>query len=163
LAKKRNLEITALLRATDNGDGNWLAAQSDEAQKEFQPLVAMRWAAGVKDGMEAAYMLWLINKRVNLRLFDLYADKELSFRLLATCGVHRPLRHEWLPMVRHKSTDNAAYHLLAKQQPAASDDELTMLLSLYDRETFKQLATDCGQNKDEIKTSMAAFDKVKAP
>ena len=80
----------------------------------------MRWATGIRDAAEATYMLWLINHRVNAHLFDL--DKDLSFRLLASCGLHRALRHEWLRgTATNRSTANVACRLLAEQHPTASD------------------------------------------
>jgi hypothetical protein len=159
LSKERNLDIMDLLAAVDRGDGNWLSQQSEAAQHEFTPLVAMRWATGIKDTAEATYMLWLINHRVNAHLFDL--DKDLSFRLLASCGLHRSLHHEWLRGASSsQSTTNAAYRLLAEQNPTASDGELQILLSLHSRDEFAQFVLDCGKTKDEAKVVMKAYDNL---
>lgn len=144
------------MNAIDRHDSEWLTTQSDEVRGEFYPLVAMRWTSGLS-GPEAPLTCWLLNQRVNRHLFDL--DKDLSYRLLAACGLHRQLRHTWLAAA-NPTGSNAAYQLLAEQHPAASDDELQVLLSLYTRDEFAQFVDECGLTKDEAKTYLTAYDKV---
>lgn len=156
LTKPRQLDIHVLMNAIDRHDSEWLTAQSDEVRSEFIPLVAMRWASGLS-GPEAPFTCWLLNQRVNRRLFDL--DTDLSYRLLAACGLHRQLRHSWLAAA-NQTSGNAAYRLLAEYHPAASDDELRILLSLYSREEFAEFVNDCGLTKNEAKTYLTAYDKA---
>ena len=161
MKKERKLNFTALLRAVDNHDANWLAAQPEDARKEFSPLTAMRMATGVQnDGMAAVYMLWLINRRVNCHLFDL-KEPDLSFRLLASCGLQEgSLRREWLTGPRQASHANLALDLLAKHHPTASEGELRMLLSLYSRKDFAVFAADTGHTKEQVNECLKAYDKL---
>lgn len=160
MPKDRKLDMIALLRAVDHHDGDWLAAQSDDARKEFQPVVALRWAAGVSAGSDAGCMLWLINHRVNRHLWA-YQEPDLSFRLLASCGLGKSLRHEWLPAGRTGGTINAAYRLLAEHHPDANDDELRVLLGTYTRAEFAEFVADCGKTKEDIKTCLKAYDAMR--
>jgi hypothetical protein len=160
LSKPRNLDIRALLNAVDRRDSDWLMAQPEAARKEFAPLVVMRWAAGVTDGVAAAYMLWLINHRVNRHLFDLHQYPDLCYRLLASCGLDRSLSREWLAGPQRTTGGNKALNLLAEHHPMANEPELRMLLSLYTRESFAELVSDCGIDKTDAKGYLKAYDKL---
>ena len=160
MSKARNLDIFALLNAVDRGDGDWLSKQSEAARNEFAPLVAMRWATGVTDGVATAYMLWLINYRVNRHLFDLQKHPDLCFRLLASCGGKGRLAREWLAAPRRTIGDNKALGLLAEHHPMASETEMRMLLSLHTRDSFADWVADCGIAKDKAKDYLKAYDKL---
>ena len=160
MSKDRKLDIFALLRAVDNRDSDWLAAQPEDARKEFMPLVAMRWATGVPDGVAAVYMLWLINHRVNRHLFDLSKHPDLCFRLLASCGRNTHLSRKWLAGPQRSTGDNKALGLLAEHHPMANDAELRMLLSLYTRDDFAILVSDCGIDKADAKDYLKAYDRL---
>jgi hypothetical protein len=152
--------MVALLRAADRRDGDWLAKQPEDARKEFAPLVAMRWATGVRDSGTAAYALWLINRRVNRHLFDFHQHPDLCYRLLASCGLALGDVPEWLPGPRRTAGENAALRLLAEHHPMASDAELRMLLGSYSRDDFSQFLGDCGMPKDKVKDYLKAYDKL---
>lgn len=160
MSKDRKLDMFALLHAVDRRDGDWLMTQSEDARKEFSPLVAMRFATGVKDGVAAAYMLWLINHRVNRHLFDLQKHPDLCYRLLASCGCDRNLAREWLAGPKRTTGDNKALGLLAEHHPMASEAELRTLLSLYTRESFAALLSDCGFDKEQTKGYLKAYDTL---
>jgi len=159
LAKPRKLDIFDLLRAVDQRNRDWLSQQSDEAQKEFASLTAMRWASGIEGSTDALRLLWLINQRVNLRLYD--QEPDLSYRLLASCGLGRSFKHNWLPFHAKTATSNAAYRLLLEHHPSANDDELQLLLSLYSRSQFAELVKDCGKTDEEAKACLDAFKKLR--
>ena len=160
MSKARKLDIHALLNAVDRRDGDWLSEQPEDARNEFAPLVAMRWATGVTDGVAAAYMLWLINYRVNRHLFDLQKHPDLCFRLLASCGRNKRLSRQWMAGPQRTMGDNKALGLLAEHHPMASETELRILLSLYTRESFADWLADCGIAKDEAKDCLKAYDKL---
>ena len=160
MSKERKLDIFALLNAVDRRDSDWLMAQPDDARKEFMPLVVMRWATGVKDSVAAAYLLWLINHRVNRHLFDLHQHPDLCYRLLASCGLNQSLPRNWLAGPQRTASDNKALNLLAEHHPMASEAELRMLLSLHTRESFAELVSDCGIGKDKAKDYVKAYDKL---
>lgn len=156
---ERKLELGSLLRAIDNHDGDWLAKQSDDVKKEFAPLVIQRFVATV-DGPDAPLMLVLVNERVNLHLFDLQRHPDLSYRLLASCGLGKPLKHQWLSGHRRKTESNKAYNLLAKQYPEANDREISFLMSRHTKNSFADLLSECGIQVAEAKEIMQAYDKI---
>lgn len=160
MAAERKLDIFQLLRATDRRDGNWFANQSAEAQKEFAPPVVLRWAATVEGGQEGAYMLWMVNENVNVHMYDLYKHPELVYRLIASCGVGKPLKHQWIPAHKRKGGENKAFELLAKMHPDSNDRELEMLMDKYTKETFSELVLDCGFQPADAKAVMKDYDKL---
>jgi hypothetical protein len=157
----RKLDVHALLRATDKCDGDWLSRQPEDARKEFAPVVALRWAATVKDGHEASVMLWLINERVNVHMFDLYKHPDLVFRLMAACGLGVTLNHQWLSGHRRALTHNKAYQLLADRYPDANARELDFLMSRHTKSSFSDFLGECGIQPDIAKEIMKAYDKIK--
>ena len=149
-----------LLRAIDRRDGDWFGRQPAEAQKTFAPPVAQRFAVTVADGAEAAYMLWMVNERVNRRLYDLYKHPELTYRLLASCGLGVLQKHQWLAGATRRHAGNIAVDLLASQHPEANDDEIAFLLSQYDRDGFGQYLDECGIQPAEAKQLIKAYDQL---
>lgn len=157
---ERKLELSALLRAIDNRDGDWFAKQPEDAKKEFAPLVIQRFVATVNDGPEASLMLVLVNERVNLHLFDLHKHPDLAYRLLASCGLGKMLKHQWLAGHKRKAENNKAYDLLAKQYPEANDRELTFLMAQHTKNSFADLLSERGIQAAEAKEIMQAYDKI---
>lgn len=158
MANERKLDLFGgLLPAIDRNNGTWLSKQPEDAQKEFVPVVAIRYAATVENSSEAAYMLWMINERVNVHMFELYKHPDLIFRLMASCGLGSPVRHQWLPLHKRKGGSNKAFDFLAELHPEASNREVDMLLSKYTKETFTQLVKDCGIQPDPAKALIKAF------
>jgi hypothetical protein len=156
---ERKLDIHALLRATDKCDGGWLSRQPPDARKEFAPVVVMRWAATVRNSHEASVMLWLVNERVNVHLFDLYKHPDLVFRLLASCGLGVVLDHQWLAGHKRKAESNKAYAFLAKQYPDANERELKYLMSCHTKLSFSEFLAECGTQPDIAKEIIKAYDK----
>ena len=149
MAKPRKLPLSALLQAIDRRDLGWLMRQAEDVQKEFAPLTAIRFASNADDGIDAGVLLWTINQRVNRYLFDLHQHPDLSYRLLASCGLKRSVpRGRWLAGPR-RTTDNAALRLLAEYHPVANERELRLLLALYSRPEFAQFLSDCGIEEPE--------------
>jgi hypothetical protein len=156
---ERKLDMFQLLRAADQCDGNWFSKQPEDAQKEFAPIVVTRWASTVGDGPESVYMLWMVNERVNVNLFDLHKHPDLVYRLMASCGLGKPLRHIWVAGNKRKNDNNKAYALLQERYPEASDRELNMLMSLYTKESFSQFVNDCGIQAAEAKEILKAYEQ----
>lgn len=156
MSKDRKLNFSALAAAIDRRDFDWLAKQGEDVTKEFGPP-SLRFASGVQGNRHALYTLWLINRRVNQHFFAL--DKDLSYRLLASCGTGQPMRREWIAG-RRAATDNAALRFMAEYYPDASEDEVRILLSLHSRTSFAQFVADCGMDKERVKACVNAYDKL---
>jgi hypothetical protein len=157
---QRKLDLFELLRAADRCDGAWLSQQPDDAQKEFTPLVAQRFAVTVPDGPEAAYMLWVVNERVNGHLYVLNKHPDLVYRLLASCGIGQPKKHQWLAGPARTGAGNAAIALLLTCYPEANNMEIDYLLKQYDNSGFLQFVDECGIQPTDAKDIMKAYAKV---
>lgn len=157
----RKLDIFALLKAMDKCDGSWFSKQPEDAQKEFAPVVAIRWAATVKDGEYSPLMLSLINERVNAHLFDLYKHPDLVFRLMASCGLGVSLAHQWVAGIKRKADTNKAFEILAKHYPEANDQELDYVMSCHTKASFSEFLSQCGIQPDQAKEIMKSYDKIK--
>lgn len=160
LASERKLDIFNLLAATDKGDTKWLSKQSPEAQKEFAPVVAIRWLSTVSDGPEAYYMLLAVNERVNVNLFDLYKHPVLVFKLMASCGTGKTLRHQWISGHKRKSESNKAYAFLESQNIDLNAKEIDILMGKYTKATFQEFVDGSGLPTADVKEIMKAYNKL---
>lgn len=158
MVKEYKLNIFRALEAIDQGKGGWLAKQSSDARHDFVPLTTLRWTVSVPDSEMASYGLWLVNERVNIHMWKLgHAHPDLIFRLLASCGFGTVLKHTWLagPVVR--SVTDKARALIGEMRPECNDDEISILLSLHTRESFRQYIDESGVQPDDAKAILAAF------
>jgi hypothetical protein len=157
----RKLELSPLLRAIDKRDSDWLSKQPDDARKEFSPVVIQRFVATVDDGPESAVMLWMVNERVNVHLFDLHKHPDLTYRLLASCGLGVLLNHKWLAGPKRKALSNKAYEFLEAHYPDASDSQLEFVMSQHTKKSFSVFLSDCGVQPGDAKDILKAYDKIK--
>lgn len=155
-------DIFLALGAVDKCDGAWFAKQTEEVRKAFAAPVFLRWAASVAgDGINHEYMLCAVNDRVNVNAdIIMSSHPELMFRLAASCGVGRKLKHEWVPTHgRRGGKANKAFDLIARFHPSANDTEIEMLMSMYTKETFKAFAEEAGLTPEEVKDAVKSFGK----
>ncbi len=119
----------------------------------------MRWAATAEGTNEAVYMLWTINERVNLHLYDLYKHPELVYRLMASCGLGKALRHQWIPSHKRKGGANKAFDFLVSIHPDANNREIELLMGKYTKETFSELLENHGVQVSDSKELIKSFGK----
>ena len=160
MAAERKLDIFQVLRAIDKRDAGWLSRQPPDAQKEFIPTVVLRWAATAEGDNEGAYMLWMVNENVNVNMYALSKHPELIYRLFATCGLGKVLRHQWIAGPKRKGQDNKAAAFLQQLHPDANGREIDMLIGMYDKDTFAKLVSDAGVLPDEVKELKKAFANI---
>ncbi len=159
---ERKLDIFQLLKSSDLRDADWFSKQPKDAQKEFASPVVLRWASSIEgSAREIAYMLWIVNERVNVNLFALHQHPELVYRLLASCGIGKSFRHTWLPFHKRKGGENKAYDFIAEMNPDANQNEIEIILSKYTKETFSQFLKECGIQADESKSIVKAYEQLK--
>lgn len=145
----------------DQRQKDWLERQPEDTQKEFRAPVVLRWASAVEDGPEAEYQLLAMNEVVNQHLWQLSAYPDLVFRLMASCGLGRKLRHQWIGMPEKAALGGKAKDLLARFHPSANDTELLMLLRLMSTEDFKAFVQTAGCAPDEEKEAIKAHARFK--
>src|SRR5690606_18544385 len=93
------LDIFKLLSASDQRDFEFLSDQTEEARKAFAPVVALRWASAV-EGALSDYAILAANKKANLHFFDISDHPDLQYRLIASTGTGKSLRHYWVPVAK---------------------------------------------------------------
>lgn len=156
----RKLDIFSLLKAMDKRDGDWFSRQPADVQKEFAPVVAVRWAATIKDSPQSDIMLSMVNERVNAHLFDLQKHPDLVFRLMASCGLGASLGHQWLAGHKRNAETNKAFEFMAQYYPDANDRELDYLMSCHTKATFMEFLNGCGVQQGEAKELLKSYDKL---
>lgn len=162
MATERKLDIFKLLNAVDKKNYDWFSKQSDDAQKEFAPSVAMRWLSTLDNiGMASEYMLVMVNERVNDHLWDYSKHPDLVYRLMASCGLGSTQKHQWLSPQKRKNEGGKAFELLQKHNQEVNEDELDFLMSGFSKEEFSQYVDDCGIDKTEAKEILKSFNKYK--
>lgn len=156
MAGARKLDIFALMAAMDMREHGWFERQSEDARKEFAPIVALRWASNVSDGDAAEWYLRGINERVNRNLWELSRHPELVFKLMSSCGIGMRQRHQWLNMPQRRGGGGKAREFLWNLHPEANGDELDLLLRSYSAEEFRLLTEDAALTPDEAKEAQKA-------
>lgn len=152
------LDKDEVLAAIDRHDYGFLGRLPDEQRKAFAPPVLLRWLSTVR-GPYADLMLMMVNDRANLDMFDLSGDPELQYRLMASCGLHGNVRHDWIAMPARGRSKSAVHEFLGQFWPEASEAELTLLLGQFTRESFIAFTRECGLSIADEKTALESYDR----
>jgi hypothetical protein len=160
--KKPGLDIKDEMLYSDYKVFDWLSSQTPEMAKSFAPLVAMKWQTVLQSGTsdDQVQMLMNCNDFVNVGFWDLSGHPDLQWRLMCSAGMGKEFRHGWIPMATSKRKVGKLNAVLLELYPQLNDEELTLLLSKFTRETFKQLLLDMGKPDQEIKPLVDEFKKT---
>lgn len=153
------LDIFKVLDAVDRRDFEFLSKLTEEARSGFAPVVAMRWASAV-DGPLAEYAILATNKMANLHFFDLYDHPDLQYRLIASTGTGRRCKHYWIPSAKRSQTASTIHSYLSKYWPDANSDELDLIISQFDIDTFKSFVY-ADNDEATAKKLIEAFKRVR--
>lgn len=91
-AKERALDIFQLLGQIDAKNYGIWDTLTPEQQKEFSPLVTMRWMSSCND----PFQLIMLNEIVNPTVFNLPDHKEFLLKLLTVCSNGKNKRYGWV-------------------------------------------------------------------
>lgn len=156
------LDIFQTLSAADTQQMTWLDKQPVEAQSGFVPVVFMRWMSSVNSNADnAEWQLCAVNDRMNKNFWLLSDYPDLVFKLGCSTGLGKKQKHDWIPLVSNRKTQNKALAFMGEVYPRASWNELTMLLKKHSLDDFKELLIDNGIQKDDEKDLITAFKKLK--
>lgn len=154
----RKLDIFTLLKATDHRDQGFYDRLDAEARKEFAPPVALRWASAVDDGPASDVALLLLNDRANIGFWEISDHPELQYRLIASSGVGKKLRHHWIAASRRGKTDRVRT-FLGRFWPDASAAEMDILLGQFTGDSFRAFVDGSGAEPKEAKEIVDAYDQ----
>jgi hypothetical protein len=155
---EKKLDIFDEMAQADLGNKDFYAELEPELQKQFSPLVAMRWFSTVADNSQFKdYTLILTNEILNVDFWSLKDHPELQWKLMSTCGVGKKLRHQWIPMPKRRKISKVAEFML-QWFPSANDQELHILTENLTREDFEQFVKSTGCTEEELKEVVDSFD-----
>lgn len=150
--KERKLDIfQEVLPAVDRRNMDFWNKITDDQKKEFSPWLIQRWVSssdGSTDIQE--YFIQAINERVNINMKELKNHPELSWMLLASCGIRRAYRRSWIGVSKGVKKDKIMI-FLQELYPTAGEQELELIRSINDEAELHYLAESMNLNKSEIK------------
>lgn len=94
--KSYSLNIIDFLKSLDSRDYKRYENLSEEDKKSISPLIIMRWMSSCWDGNLTRYYAYIVNEYVNKHFWDLTGHKDLQMKLLACCGMGKPVGHNWI-------------------------------------------------------------------
>lgn len=161
-AKKPGLDIKDEMYWADKKRFDWLSEQTEEMQKTFSPLVAMKWfSVSYRD---PDHYIFMVNEFLNVADFWDLSKKhpDLVWRIMCAIGKKENAsdrNHGWIPLASRRKAIGKVDAIFLKLHPQLNDDELNLLKSKYDAESFKQLLRDMAMDDKEIKALVDEFKK----
>jgi hypothetical protein len=150
--KERKLDIfQEVLPAVDRRNMDFWNKMTDEQKKEFSPWLIQRWVSS-SDGSDGVqeYFIQAINERVNINMKELKNHPELSWMLLASCGIRKAYRRAWIGASKGVKKDKIS-DFIAELYPSAGEQEIELMRIINNEEELKQVAEQMNLNRSEIK------------
>ena len=149
--KKRELDLTRVLKAIDQKNYDFYSTLNDKEKKEFTAFVMMRFisnSSGDRDIQE--WFVEMTNEFVNKNHWDISKYQDLTWKLCAAVGTGIPTFHQYLPA--KKIELDKFEKLLGELNPSMKLDDIKMLSSMMDdtdrEELFDKMGFDKKQRKD---------------
>jgi hypothetical protein len=143
----KKLDIFETLKRIDLGDIDWFDSLDEEEVKAFQPFVVLQWMYGVDNAWQTA----LLSEYANGTIHSISAKhKKLCFQLLCACSLtknNQTQRYQW---VKSKKKEKRSKILVDLVSGYSKCEEKDVLLHLYTKAEFLEMAEDMGLQKDEI-------------
>jgi hypothetical protein len=154
---KFKLDIFETLAAVDSRNFDFLQSKSDDERKAFAPVVVMRWASAITDGKSAGNQIVAVNEKVNKDFWDIADHPDLQFRLMASAGMGRKQRHEWIANAKADKSSNKLISFIQSIYPEYNDMEANIVLSKFNIDSFKYFLVSCAVEEKEEKDLLNAF------
>lgn len=155
--KKEKLDIFLEMEHADLQNKDFYSQLKPSLQKDFSPIVAMRWFSSVPDNSKyKEYNLIMTNEMLNVDFWSLQKHPELQWKLMAMCGCGTKLRHQWIPMPKRKKISKLSEFML-QWYPSANNQELEILTSV-NRDDFEQFVKSTGATDTELRDILKAYD-----
>jgi len=141
---ERALDIFALLSQIDKKNYQIWDSLTEAQQKEFSPLIVMRWMSGTSD----PFQIIMLNEVVNPYVFEL--NKELLLKLLGVCSNGKQKRYSWVNLKTVGKKQKTAVELIEQYYEMTTREALDVL-PMFSSEELMELAEELGLQKDELK------------
>ena len=145
MKKQYKLDIFRVLRHTDQKDTSFFDNLTEEEQKAYQPLVAMRWLSGTTDTRQIVFL----NELVNRFVFSIPNHKGLLYKLMTVCTAGKPRRYYWNKTAKKTSSAPSAVSVIQDYFEYSSSDAIDAL-PVLSNEDILFYAEQLGRQKDEL-------------
>ena len=143
--KSRALDLFKFLDDISKKDDTAYDRLSEEADREFQPYVIMRWLTGTS----SARQIYYLNTLVNPYVWTLHKHKKLLYNLLTTSTNGKPQRYKWVRAQSRRDKKPLSTQIV-KSYIGYSTREAQDALEVLTVEDIIEYADELGYQKDEI-------------
>lgn len=158
--KKYKLELSRVLNALDTGNRDFYNKLTSEEKKAYTPLILMRYMSSLGDqSRNKEYAIIATNDLVNIGFWQLSKYPDLQHLLLCAASLGSKQYHQWIPVKNNRTKESEIDEFFVELYPDINKDELNILKSFYNKESFYQLLVDAGKSDTEIKTLMEEWKK----
>ncbi len=130
-----------------------------EEKKGFAGVVALRGLSNASEPYGDWYLI-ATNQIANDHFFDIADHPELQYKLLASCGMGSPVRHEWVGGAK-KGSLSALRDYISRFWPHANTMEIDIILSKFTQESFSEFVDGSGVDTEEAKKLKDSFKNRK--
>jgi hypothetical protein len=141
--KKRELDLTRVLKAMDQKNYGFYESLTDAEKKEFTAFVMMRFlssSSGDRDIQE--WFIEMTNEFVNKNHWSISKHTNLTWKLCAAVGTGIPTFHKYLPT--KKIELDKFEKLLGELYPSMKLDDIRMLSNMMDDNDREELFDKMG-------------------
>jgi hypothetical protein len=148
--KKRELDLTRVLKAIDQKSYDFYDSLTDKEKKEFQAFVMMRFISNSTGDREIQeWFIEMTNEFVNKNYWNISKHTGLAWKLCAAVGTGIPTFHKYLPT--KKIELDRFEKLLGDLYPSMKLDDIQMLASMMDDNDREELFDKMGFDKTQRK------------
>jgi hypothetical protein len=160
--KKYALDLQKVLGELDAGNHQFYSKLSEEEKKAYVPLIIMRWMSILGDqNPNKQYAILAVNDLVNIGFWKLSKEHaELQHLLLCLTGLGKKQYRQWISAKGKKSKHKAIDEFFRELHPDVNADELEILVSTHDNDSFKKLLYAAGKSDQQVKLLMEEWKKL---
>ena len=159
--KKYGLDLQRVLGELDAGNRKFYSNLNAEEKKAYVPLIIMRWMSCLGDqSPNKQYAIVMVNDLVNIGFWQLNKHPELQHLQLCLTGLGKKQYRQWISAAGKKSKPKGVDEFFMELHPGANADELSILRSSYDNDSFKKLLYAAGKSDQEVKSLMEDWKKL---
>lgn len=157
--KKYKLDLKTVLNAIDNQDLTFYDRLSDEDKKAYSPYVLMRYISSLTSQNQLAPLAVIAtNDLVNIGFAQYNKYPDLIHRLLCLAGMGGKQYRPWIPTKSGKKS-GIIDNWLIELYPDMNDDELELIKSEYNLETWTDFVNSSGLSDADTKELIVAWKK----
>jgi hypothetical protein len=161
VAKKTyKLDLFSVLTSIDQGNMNFYENLSEEEKKGYVPLLLMRYMSSLpSQNAQCGDAVIMVNDLVNVGHWELTKHPELQHKLMCITGLGRRQNRPWISKRKNVATKKLN-EFFKQQYPDVNEDELEILINMYDKTSIKQLAIECGLTPEEAQVIAKEYANI---